>query len=368
MLPSKDEALRLSSLLANSRVRYFKDNGHLLLMEEGLNLLTVIKGNHMYRRSKRRDVITDFLPPSKSEFHNTFDQQLGLFHAGISPVMLSTLANGKIVRGLKGVPEEGPVLLVGYHMLLGLEIGIVVDEFLRERNQMVHGLAHPWIFGKDMETALQETSGLDYFKVFGAIPVSATNLCRLLSEKSHVLLYPGGVREALHRKGEAYKLFWPEEPEFVRIAAKYGAKIVPFGVVGEDDLVELFFDYDDVMKVPYLNKVVKCENEKMPRVRGGIEVKGKVAEQFFYVPGFYPKVPGRVYFLFGKAMETKGRGELMTDRVRVKEFYQQVRGEVERSMEYLIKKRDEDPYRNILERLMYRAVSAPVRGTPTFDL
>ncbi|KAM0045732.1 hypothetical protein Hdeb2414_s0009g00307431 [Helianthus debilis subsp. tardiflorus] len=45
------------------------------------------------------------------------------------------------------------------------------------------------------------------------------------------------MREALHRKGEEYKLFWPEQSAFVRMAARFGAKIVPFGV-GEDDIGE----------------------------------------------------------------------------------------------------------------------------------
>ena len=45
-------------------------------------------------------------------------------------------------------------------------------------------------------------------------------------------------------QGEEYKLFWPEQPEFVRVASKFGAKIVPFGVVGEDDIchVRIFLD------------------------------------------------------------------------------------------------------------------------------
>jgi hypothetical protein len=42
-------------------------------------------------------------------------------------------------------------------------------------------------------------------------------------------------------QGEEYKLFWPEQPEFVRMAARFGATIVPFGVVGEDDLTEVRF-------------------------------------------------------------------------------------------------------------------------------
>jgi hypothetical protein len=39
--------------------------------------------------------------------------------------------------------------------------------------------------------------------------------------------------------GEEYKLFWPEQPEFVRMASRFGAKIIPFGVVGEDDVCDV---------------------------------------------------------------------------------------------------------------------------------
>ena len=88
----------------------------------------------------------------------------------------------------------------------------------------------------------------------------------LLSEKQSILLYPGGAREALHRKvriwyrehnisletvktsivlegdsclqGEEYRLFWPEQSEFVRMASRFGATIIPFGLVGEDDICD----------------------------------------------------------------------------------------------------------------------------------
>lgn len=43
-------------------------------------------------------------------------------------------------------------------------------------------------------------------------------------------------------QGEAYKLFWPDQPEFVRMAARFGVTIVPFGVIGEDDLTEVLLD------------------------------------------------------------------------------------------------------------------------------
>lgn len=114
--------------------------------------------------------------------------------------MYSTLEDGKIVKGLAGVPNDGPVILVGYHMLMGLELSSLVERFLNEKNIMVRGLAHPTLFSRVFESSSPEFSFNDWVKVFGALPVTASNLFKLLSTKSHVLLYPGGAREALHYK------------------------------------------------------------------------------------------------------------------------------------------------------------------------
>ncbi|GJQ94351.1 acyltransferase-like protein, chloroplastic, partial [Tanacetum coccineum] len=71
------------------------------------------------------------------------------------------------------------------------------------------------------------------FRVFGMLSVTASNMFKLFSIKQYILLYPGGAREALHRKGEVHKLFWPEHQEFFRMAAKFGATIVPLKSVNE---------------------------------------------------------------------------------------------------------------------------------------
>ena len=117
-----------------------------------------------------------------------------------SPVMLSTLANGKIVRGLSGIPSEGPVLFVGYHNLLGLDVLTLIPEFMIESNILLRGLAHPMMYFKSKEGGLSDLSPYDVMRIMGAVPFSVINLYKLMSSKSHVLLYPGGVREALHRK------------------------------------------------------------------------------------------------------------------------------------------------------------------------
>jgi len=116
--------------------------------------------------------------------------------------MFSTLRDGTIVKGLDGVPSEGPVLLVGYHMLMGLELPGLFEGFLREKKVLPRGLAHPELFPL---SSAGEFSYFDYFKVFGAIPVTPSNFFKLLATKSHVLLYPGGAREALHRKVSTIK-------------------------------------------------------------------------------------------------------------------------------------------------------------------
>ena len=83
------------------------------------------------------------------------------------------------------------------------------------------------------------SSGQNFFRTFGAVPVNARNAYSLLAAKEPVLLFPGGVREAYKKKGEEYQLFWPEKAEFVRLAVRHGATIVPFSAVGCDDAFEV---------------------------------------------------------------------------------------------------------------------------------
>ncbi|KAJ9180156.1 hypothetical protein P3X46_008435 [Hevea brasiliensis] len=364
ILPSGDEAKRLKSSLRNCTVRLFKEHGHAILLEDGINLLTIIKGTCKYRCSSRLDFVSDFVPPSMSEFKYIHDEVNGLFCFATGAAVFSTLDDGRIVRGLAGVPKEGPVLLVGYHMLMGFELQPLSEAFLRE-NIVLRGLAHPSLFNGTIENSSSEFSQLDWYKVLGAVPVTANNIFKLLSKNSHVLLYPGGAREALHYKGEEYKLIWPNRQEFVRMAARFGATIVPFGTVGEDDIVELVLDYNDLMKIPFVNEFVRKIDRTAARIRD--ESQGEVANQKHYIPGLLPKLPGRFYFLFGKPIETKGKEELLKDRNYANELYLQVKSEIKHNMDYLLKKREEDPYRSIIDRTLYGAINSRWQDIPAFD-
>ncbi|MBA0649638.1 hypothetical protein Goklo_017182, partial [Gossypium klotzschianum] len=313
--------------------------------EDGFDLVTAIKGASFYRQGKYLDYVSDYIPPTPYEFKKIYESN--------SPVMLSTLEDGKVVRGLAGIPSEGPVLYVGYHMLLGFELAPLVLQFLMERNILLRGIAHPMMFTRAKEGRMLDLGSFDTYRLMGAVPVSGSNFYKLLSSKSHALLYPGGVREALHRKGEEYKLFWPEQSEFVRMASRFGAKIVPFGVVGEDDVGELVFDYNDQMQIPSLRTFIKELTEEVVHLR--IDASGEVSNQDVYLPGVVPKLPGRFYYYFGKPIETKERKEELRNRERAHEVYLHVKTEVEKCIAYLKEKREEDPYRNLMTRLVYQA-------------
>ncbi|XP_052189416.1 phytyl ester synthase 2, chloroplastic-like isoform X2 [Diospyros lotus] len=274
LLPSHEESERLLHILPKCEIRKFDNSEHALFLEDNIDLVTVIKGASFYRRSRFLDYVSDYLPPSPSEFRKLQDSCRWI-EVATSPVMLSTLEDGNIALGLSGIPSNGPVLFIGYHMLLGFEVVPFISRFWSERNMVVRGIAHPMLFKRLRDGNLPDISTFDAVRIMGAVPVSATNFYKLLSSKSHVLLYPGGVREALHRKGEEYKLFWPERSEFVRMAARFGATIVPFGVVGEDDFGEVVFDYDDQMKIPFLKADIEKRREEAVMLREEAGVKGQ---------------------------------------------------------------------------------------------
>ncbi|KAH9743264.1 AB hydrolase-1 domain-containing protein [Citrus sinensis] len=314
----KLEMLKSASAYANSRLHAVKAQmliisrcSHFgmvyLVPEDDIDLVTIIKGTSFYRRGKYHDYVSDFIPPTPDEFRKIYESNRGICVA-TGPVMLSTLEDGKIVRGLAGIPSEGPVLFVGYHMLLGLELTPLVCQFMIERNILLRGIAHPLMFVRLRDGLLPDLATFDTHRIMGAVPVSGTNFYKLLSSKSHVLLYPGGMREALHRKGEEYKLLWPDHSEFVRMAARFGAKIIPFGAVGEDDIGQVVFDYDDLMKIPYFKAQIEALTGETIKLR--TDANGEIQNQDIHLPGILPKLPGRFYYYFGKPIETEAWGRV----------------------------------------------------------
>ena len=74
--------------------------------------------------------------------------------------------------------------------------------------------------------------------------------------------------QAYKGRGEEYKLFWPKQPEFVRMAARFGATIVPFGGVGLDDGFDMLLDPKEIRSIPVLGKYLEDNaKKKIPPAR-----------------------------------------------------------------------------------------------------
>ncbi len=68
--------------------------------------------------------------------------------------------------------------------------------------------------------------------------------------------------QAYKGRGEEYKLFWPKQPEFVRMAARFGATIVPFGGVGLDDGFDMLLEPKQIRAIPVLGKLLEDNAKK----------------------------------------------------------------------------------------------------------
>ncbi|EPS71774.1 hypothetical protein M569_02988 [Genlisea aurea] len=109
------------------------------------------------------------------------------------------------------------------------------------------------------------------------------------SEQAPVMLYlPGPIGDGLglmlhhHRLGKMARSTncsgLNNRSSLVRMAAKFGAKIIPFGAVGEDDV---FPNYDEQMKVPSLKNLI--QQMKLLEGRGAEEQREKADELYLEV-------------------------------------------------------------------------------------
>jgi len=74
--------------------------------------------------------------------------------------------------------------------------------------------------------------------------------------------------QAYKGKGQEYKLFWPERPEFVRMAARYGATIVPFAGVGAEEGFNMLLDSEEIRNIPVIGKQIEERSRReVPRAR-----------------------------------------------------------------------------------------------------
>ena len=117
----------------------------------------------------------------------------------------------------------------------------------------------------------------------------------------------------------------------------------------------MLLDADELLALPFLGNRVKEGAARAPVGRPG---------ERFVSPVSLPKLPGRYYFLFGAPIATGGVDA--RDKAACAALYSQVQRELEEALQYLLSKREADPYQEVLPRVAVEASWNWDRQVPTF--
>jgi 1-acyl-sn-glycerol-3-phosphate acyltransferase len=142
--------------------------------------------------------------------------------------MFAGLYHRAEVRGLRNVPPEGPVLLVGNHSggTLISDTFVFAQAFYDHFGPLrrFHQLAHDLVFAiPGVRASLSR---------FGTVPASPANMERALDLDSVLLVYPGGDHETYRPSWESAKIDFAGRTGFVRLALEHRCAIVPVVAIG----------------------------------------------------------------------------------------------------------------------------------------
>ncbi|CAI6010292.1 unnamed protein product, partial [Closterium sp. NIES-65] len=127
---------------------------------------------------------------------------------------------------------------------------------------------------------------------------------------------------------------------------------------------QFVLDADELPNVPVYGEQIKQFMDYVPKVRED-EIAGPAAERFL-APVVLPNKINRLYIKFGAPIRTAGMRDVLTDQQAAAALYAHVKGEVKAGIEYLLRKREEDPYADLGARLLYEATWGGERQAPTF--
>lgn len=386
MLPTKNEGARLVKIMKNCTSMFVKGSGHFVL-DDRFNLTEAIIDApfdpFQQKKETTYDPIMDWKLPSEEELREAIENRVKPLRILTSPKFFSTGVDGKRVSGLGMVPNnvDGPLLFVANHQLLGLDLGMIIAELLEQREIAARGLAHPIIFqgpsgngfggpgptGPSRRITKRNRDGvvdppMGDFQTFGAVMVTPRNYYRLMQTGQTALLFPGGVREVFHGKDEAYELFWPEKVDFVRVASKFNATIVPISAVGAADSVNILADAPDILNLPFgLGERALNNTQNVIAARYDQDN----ADELFQPPLVVPKLtPARHYFVFGKPFDTTELDH--SNKEACAKLYKDVKAELRRGLDDLLVAREKDPYNNFFQRIATEQILK--KQTPTFPV
>lgn len=176
--------------------------------------------------------------------------------------------------GLENLDKDRPALYVGNHTIYGFDSPAFVLGIYEHKKIWLRGLADRFHFYFPVWR--------DALKQFGAFEGTRQSVAALMQAKQHVLIYPGGSREVLKSKHEAYQLLWKERLGFIELAIEHGYDIIPFAALGGEETLDIIFDAND-FRHSALGKMAKKTGFSKKFLRDG--------EFFFPIVTGYKNIP-----------------------------------------------------------------------------
>jgi 1-acyl-sn-glycerol-3-phosphate acyltransferase len=168
--------------------------------------------------------------------------------------------------GVSNIPAE-PTLFVGNHSLYGIDAIILVSEVFHHTDRCLRVTADRFFF----------QLGLGDFLLGRGVVLASPATCGALMEAGEdVVVYPGGAFESTKPEAQKYSLHWRERYGFVRMAARYGYSITPFGMIGPDDCYEHLLEGEELLEtkpgklLARLGLTDKLRKDLLPPVSRGV--------------------------------------------------------------------------------------------------
>ncbi len=236
--------------------------------------------------------------------------------------------------GLWEMDLTKPALFVGNHTLFGMtDAPLMIEHLNTQYGVALRGLGDRGHFQVPYWGDLLVRHGM----VMGSPEVCST----LMKAGQHILVFPGGAREVMRRKGEAYNLIWKQRAGFARLAIEHGYDIIPFGSVGPDESYRILLDANDLLKHDWLRKGAE-KIGLLEATRGGDFIP-PIAMGLG--PTLIPR-PQRYYFGFGQRISTEQLKGQHGDKDVVWKLREQVADAVKEQITRLRTYREEDRTQN----------------------
>ena len=142
-----------------------------------------------------------------------------------------------LILGAENIPNR-PCLFVGNHSLFALDGMVLAPLFIKELGRFPRGMGDKFLFTNKRVANFVLKSG----SVMGHPEVCSA----LMKDRQDLLVFPGGAHEAVKPASSVYELQWKERYGFVRLAAKHGYTIMPFGLVGPDEFYGHYMEGQDI--------------------------------------------------------------------------------------------------------------------------